>query len=102
MPLQREFVGRMSSCSADPGYENWVKHQLGQDYVKCDIYLDGVEQKHVVMFDTVAGELRRCQLDADGQLYVVDGEIATEVVKGVVRVLIDEPVRDIIGMGVSH
>lgn len=83
-----EFHGRMSNDSSDRGYANWVPYQHEASRVK--IYLNDVLQKYVAVADTLEGLVKRAKLDEDGELYVVAGRVAEEVVTGKVRIVVTD------------
>lgn len=51
------------------------------------VYLDGVEQRDVVMADSDTGEVVRCMRDAAGNLLVEDDKVRTERLVGRVSIV---------------
>jgi hypothetical protein len=102
MKIMREFTGRMSIDQADPGYCNWIEcNNSAVGHIR--VYLDDVEQRHCDMADTIAGEVRRCKVNSDGNIYADGDVVATEIVKGAVRIVLEiDDGRNIISMGVSR
>ncbi|MCX5592529.1 hypothetical protein [Alcaligenes endophyticus] len=78
---------RLSANNSDPvAYEAFQKIQA--QGLKADVYLDGIEQKQVVIADTALGYIIRHKLDANSRV-VVDlekQEAVTERLDGVVKI----------------
>lgn len=69
-----------------------ARHSVGDDdfgaYGPIEVRLDGVEQRDVSAYDTIAGTIARAVRDGDGRLVLTpDGQgIQLETVSGVVTV----------------
>lgn len=59
-------------------------HLVAGQVPRCRVWLDGVEQALVHEANVSGGWLIRAKLDANGEIYVEDDEIATEKLFGVV------------------
>jgi ABC-type arginine transport system permease subunit len=70
---------RISANTASPDYRS--------DYMGASIYLDGVLVDRVIAVDDIAGEVTRARLDELGNIYLAGDGIATEVLKGSVRIV---------------
>ena len=70
---------RISANKASPDYR--------PDYMGAAVYLDGTLVDRVIAADDIAGEVILASLNELGDVYLVGGEIATEVLKGAVRIV---------------
>ena len=70
---------RISANKTSPDYR--------PDYMGAAIYLDGALVDRVIAADDIAGEVIRTALNESGDMYLVSDEIATEVLKGAVRIV---------------
>lgn len=55
-------------------------------HIGCTVFLDGVEMLRVTECDTTEGWLIRAKADDNGNLTVIDGEVALETLHGTVTV----------------
>lgn len=81
---------RLSVDKNDDGHVEWCK--LTGDGKRVRVLLDGVDQKHCLMADEDAGEVRRCVVTDAGNIAVdyVAGEFLHETVKGKVQIVIED------------
>ncbi len=79
---------RLSTDKADPGYEEWQRLQLRGEHAK--ILLDGTEVEHCYTADDQEGFVKRGKLDADGKIFAIDDQIATEIVHGKVEITFEK------------
>ena len=66
---------------------NKISPDYRPDYMGAAIYLDGELVDRVIAVDDIAGEVILTSLNELGDMYLVGGEIATEVLKGAVRIV---------------
>lgn len=78
---------RLSCDKDDAGYLAWGK--LNGDGQRVTVFLDGIQQKHVIMADDEAGELRRIVISENGNMAKGHDEFISEVVHGEVRFVIE-------------
>lgn len=81
---------RLAANKDDPGYA----HYSAISHKKIDVFLDGVEQKHVEMADEEAGEILRCVTDAEGHIQIDPKNpyrVWTETVRGKVEIKVSLP-----------
>lgn len=77
---------RLSADENDPGYAAWIAIPNKYDVT---VFLDGVEQRHVVTADDMEGTVYKAVPDAEGNVQVSptnSGEIWMETVMGDVRI----------------
>lgn len=70
---------RISANKTSPDYR--------PDYMGAAIYLDGALVDRVIAVDDIAGEVTVACLNDLGDVHLVGDEIATEVLKGAVRIV---------------
>ena len=76
---------RVATYKDDPGFAAW--EDMVSLYGGADVTLDGSLVSEVVMADEELGEIIRAKQNAYGELYVIGDEVATETLKGMVKII---------------
>jgi len=69
--------------SADSGDIGWH-----QDYFRCEVYIDGVKRDGVITADDVDGFAIVYDLDNDGNIVLINGDIQRKEIRGDIRFVV--------------